>query len=815
MFKNDRMMTILTGLILAVFAGSMVQYGDRFMAMLSGESTTQTSDDFYSVRSGSSQLLDVLANDDLKGPIIVTSQPNCGSVALSGANQLQFSSDNSCSGQITFAYCVDSPEGCASNSVTLNVISLASTQVAAVEPQNTELVEDRLEGFQIDGNDSEEFAEGQSSDMQDAPVVVATVAPESQEEQAPALNNIIISMQPPTLVAPTIDEFVTPSVATASIRQQNIILENTAENIDTSINTQSSTETVAPVEFGVANFGAGLGDDTSNVLIGSASQNNQQAVLATTPQLTNITPQSNPVNAPLGREPVALAELPGGNDTSFGSFTAGDQNGTQFSASQNNDTFSSPVNDQPVAFARIDQDQSALEIERSGTTALIALQLSGTDLAGSNFDPANNQLPNSDNDSPSLQAPAPISLANTSQSEAAPIVLGQEPEALVLATIQANADTLLHSSQRDANVLLAAPFTLTVTWRPTDLPATLGADSAAAGHLTADIASLQVKTADLETSAPADINEDPELVLANLTVGQTDFSQQNLLSGLAPSFDISGNLPQVNKNVPGILSSNPVVTAPTTELASLDTGNVDQPESIAPTQQSTNCEIFLDPSVRTGANILLFLSAECKPNMAVTISHAGLEFTIMTAPDGSANVIIPALQRTAEITATFADGTSESTVALVTQIGEVTRTAVTWRGAADLDLHAFEYGAPSGSDGHIWAGSARDFRSARLRGGGYLVELGDSTIEGGAMAEVYTMPLGRTVERGSVAMKLELNNVAEVCGNSISARTLRTRSENSAGSRSIRFTVPGCAGSRLTSLSVPGAVDDIRLIASN
>lgn len=817
MFKNDRMMTIFTGLILAVFAGTMVQYGDRFMAMLSGENQIQTSDDFYSVRSGASQVLDVQANDTVKGPIVVLDQPSCGTIALSGTSQLLFSSSNECSGQVSFNYCVDGSEGCTPNSVTLNVISVASVTVADSTPAPAGIIFDSADEeteIEIAENQEQETETQEQQATEPAPVIAEVIAPATQVEDAPGINNIIVSMQAPTLVAPNIDEFVTPSAATAAIRQQTAVLDTADANTDSGIATQSSAETVAPVEFGVANFAAPLESEDSNVVIGG-SDSNDQVTAAIIPQLVNIAPEANPVTAPLERGPLVLAELPDATVTQFEEFIPQDQSETQFVASNDADSFVSPESNSSVVIAAVEPEQTTLEIEQSGTTALIALQLSGAPLSANQIDADGPQiLALQQEQSFSAEQPAPVTLATSGPGDSSPVVLEREPLALSAGIVLPDASIWMSPATFESDILELQPFgpVVTASLGPLDVLTQSGqgitAPSAPEGQ------SFQVLTyQEFSTDLPQGLEADM-LVMASLGTEIDTFQQRNTFGTFTPESGYSLALPLIDKSAaPAPLLEPTPDPADQTELASLETQSETNPVAIVPVPQLSTCEIFLDPSVRTGANVLLFLIAECKPNMPVTISHAGMEFTILTDADGTANVVVPALQRTAEITATFEDGSSQSTIALVTQISDVTRAVVTWRGNADLDLHAFEFGALPGSDGHIWPGSPRDYRSARLRGGGYLVELGDKSIEGGALAEVYTMPLGRLVTRGTVSMTLEVNNGSEVCGSDISARTIRTRPDNSAGLRRIRFTVPGCGGGALAQFRVAGAVDDIRLAA--
>ena len=226
--------------------------------------------------------------------------------------------------------------------------------------------------------------------------------------------------------------------------------------------------------------------------------------------------------------------------------------------------------------------------------------------------------------------------------------------------------------------------------------------------------------------------------------------------------------------------------------------------------QSSVCEILLLAQPSSGANVQLEIFAGCKPEQMVTVTHAGLSFSVLTDSKGAASVNFPAMQSNAEVTVTFADRSSNIAELSVPGMDAVTRAGVSWRGGMDLDLNAIEYGAALGSEGHVSPDSPRSYRTSRIKGGGYLVQLGDPSLPRGSFAEVYTLPVNRNQERGTIALSILIDDAAPVCGQTIEAKTSRTRDGRSAGVRNVRFAVPAC-GTVAGAIPLSGAIDDIRV----
>ncbi len=788
MFKNDRFMTVITALILAIFAGTMVRYSDRIMAMMSGEAQVESHDDFYSVRANARQVLDVLANDDVKGPIILLSEPSCGVVSLADADTLQYASTQECSGEVTFAYCVDTPEGCNSNSVTVNVVAIETT------PKDTP-------------DDTESQTPVASGEQEpeigvEAPQMAAIDPSDAASAQ---IGQIEVSMQAPTLAAPSVDEVISPDVALSGIRNQTVLMSDTPENLDQSIGQQSSTEVASNAGLDINSIAAPVinSEQTAGVSLGAEAPLNP--VTPQAPVSLTATDAEQPLTQ-AEHGPVALATLQGSDLSGFGPATPNLLDPAPLALS--------PETPQPPAantdsqlLAELDQAEQSPTVAANGPTALIALQIKA---------PSNGNVGEDLNlvlAEPNAPVLASMQAVPRLATQVAPgpeglTLLEREPTSLSQAPgfRTAYTDGLLEQANTGAQVALSN--------RPETPPA-----NSHSGKMT--VTPFATRTPIYTLSTTPALQRNSTVLVRLSTTGLPEIGTLATGGGLTPAapdpHNYAGNAlalaaPTGGGNaLPDVFADpapNPVQEG-AVQLANLDDGAVTPDNGGVAVDQASICEVSLDPAIRDNAMILLFITAECKPQMPVTISHAGMEFSVLMGDDGTASISFPALERVAEIDVTFADGTQASTQAIVPRIDQMTRIAVSWRGDADLDLHAFEYGAAEDDEGHVWSGAPRSPQVARNTGG-YLLELGEPGIVDGAHAEVYTMPIRRDQRRGIVAMSLEIADGTPVCSGGIAATTIAMRNNDSAVARHIRFNTPTCGMNQLH-IAIPRAVNDIRL----
>ncbi len=747
MLKNDRMMMILTGLVLAIFAGSMVKYGDRIMGLMSGADVVVSQDDSFSVRAGSAQVLDVLSNDTVKGQIVVLSRPSCGAIELTGNNKISFSSDESCQGQVEFAYCVDSEGSCTPNSVKVNVISVSYAQNGTTETASTPV--------RIPQNNAEEI-----------------VAPPGVDQNAPEIENFAVEMAPPMLASPSMSELISPSVAMASIRQSSGGL-NQAENLDENIATQNSagvsqTATAAPTVFAAPEMG-----ESSGILLGTSSP-----VIAsnpTTPSSLQATSGSDIALATIERGPEALASLQSAQLAPVTSESA------PLSANPERTNFT-PGNPPNVQSASA-QPEATFSATPAGTGPIALVALNPTSSGNASGESLNVILTE-----PGLQsfAATPSALAPASPSPDAVSLLEHAPNV---------------ASATDAPLALRGETAVGVVYTSANEPATSQTDP------TAPSIGSTTTTAPNQTNATGAA---PVQVVVASEITRTDTVSSFIIASrtidaATPSTSIQ---PLADTNAAATPKPSINLTPPSVQQASLETPAT-PPAGAAPAQNST-CNIGLTTNASRGANISVDILAACKPNQLVTIQHSGLAFSLLTDAQGAAHTVVPAMAAYADISVVFEDGSQAIASLAVSDMDSILRVGVSWANTMNLDLNAIEFGAAAGSEGRVSATAPRDYRTSRIKGGGYLVQLGDPTLAGGQLAEVYTIPVARGQQRGTIALSVILDNPATVCGQSILAKTVRSREGQSASVRNVRFTVPAC-GNLSSQIELRGAVNDIRL----
>ena len=122
MRMDDHLMTVLTGLVLAVCVGVIAQNSNQISDSLAADKNLAVADSF-TVRAGRSQELDVLLNDRIDGPVEslqIVANPSCGTIEQ-GDSGLVFGQSEACEGHVTFAYCLSDDPACTPAVVDLNI----------------------------------------------------------------------------------------------------------------------------------------------------------------------------------------------------------------------------------------------------------------------------------------------------------------------------------------------------------------------------------------------------------------------------------------------------------------------------------------------------------------------------------------------------------------------------------------------------------------------------------------------------------------------------------------------------------------------
>ncbi|MEO0400779.1 MAG: hypothetical protein AAF214_00230 [Pseudomonadota bacterium] len=226
------------------------------------------------------------------------------------------------------------------------------------------------------------------------------------------------------------------------------------------------------------------------------------------------------------------------------------------------------------------------------------------------------------------------------------------------------------------------------------------------------------------------------------------------------------------------------------ELASVTLDDL-PPAPEALVQQPT-CEIAARATPIAGAMVALTLEAPCVPNERLTVHHNGMMFTHVTDASGGATLNVPALAQEAVFIMAFSNGDGAVAQTTVADMADYDRVVLQWRGDAGFELHAREFGADYGEQGHLWAGAAPDVDGFASGTNGMITRLGDTLSPEPLMAEIYTFARSTATQPGVIDMSVETEVTASNCGREIEAQSLEMTPDGTLKTRNLTLSVPDC-----------------------
>jgi len=229
---------------------------------------------------------------------------------------------------------------------------------------------------------------------------------------------------------------------------------------------------------------------------------------------------------------------------------------------------------------------------------------------------------------------------------------------------------------------------------------------------------------------------------------------------------------------------------PVQPVALSDTPIPDFPKEVA--VPALSCEYTLSATPAAAAMVSLSLSAPCLINERFTVHHNGMMFTGVTDENGARDLMVPALSANPVFIVAFANGEGAVASTELTSFEYYQRVVVQWKGPSGLQIHAREFGAGYGEDGHVWADAARDHAYAAMGEGGFMTRLGQEDAVEALIAEIYTFPAGLAVREGSVALSVEAQVTAGNCGVDIEAQSLQFDDTGSLKAQDLTLAMPEC-----------------------
>jgi len=236
----------------------------------------------------------------------------------------------------------------------------------------------------------------------------------------------------------------------------------------------------------------------------------------------------------------------------------------------------------------------------------------------------------------------------------------------------------------------------------------------------------------------------------------------------------------------------PDVQDPPVQLASLETESVPAVEANETAAIEVDCVPVMDAAVGSVASVTLSISAPCHVSSTFTIHHQGMMFTAMTDATGSAEVSVPALAEVAVMIAAFDGGDGAVATVTVPDFASYDRAVLQWQGDASVMLSAYEGDAEFGGESHIYASNPGDVSRIETATGGYLVRLGEESVDSALIAEVYTFPTGMIASEFDVMLVAEAEITAENCGQELNAQSLQVSPTGLTAALDLTMLMPEC-----------------------
>ncbi len=164
----------------------------------------------------------------------------------------------------------------------------------------------------------------------------------------------------------------------------------------------------------------------------------------------------------------------------------------------------------------------------------------------------------------------------------------------------------------------------------------------------------------------------------------------------------------------------------------------------APPVATDGCEPSIEVFPRPAGFSRISVRSECRKDELVRFTYGGVVYNRRLDANGALDVDIDCfLGLSHAVDIAFKDGSVYEATLVADDIDKVAKIAVVWNQTIDLDLHAFEDGAPFNDPRHLWNSRPGSYAAALQaiassgRGHGFLSSIADSRGSGSRF-EVYT-----------------------------------------------------------------------------
>lgn len=220
--------------------------------------------------------------------------------------------------------------------------------------------------------------------------------------------------------------------------------------------------------------------------------------------------------------------------------------------------------------------------------------------------------------------------------------------------------------------------------------------------------------------------------------------------------------------------------------------DIDQLPEVIETADVVQCKIDATAEPGAAAFVHLTLSAPCLPDELVTLHHNGMIFKEKTSSTGSLDLLVPALTEDAQFIFAFPMGEGAIASAQVPELKDYDRAVLQWKGDAGFQIHAREFGASYGEQGHRWADAPGSLDYAVGGISGVLTRHGIVDTAEPLLAEVYTFPRKTYGKSGNVVLTVEAEVTFQNCGIEVEAQALEMLPDSEVRTRNLILPIPSC-----------------------
>jgi len=178
-------------------------------------------------------------------------------------------------------------------------------------------------------------------------------------------------------------------------------------------------------------------------------------------------------------------------------------------------------------------------------------------------------------------------------------------------------------------------------------------------------------------------------------------------------------------------------------------------------------DVQLDVQPRPAGRLELKLASPCLSGRNVTLSYEAYDFVRTVDGSGQLTFVLDLFAGKAPLSLKQEDGTKTEIDVSEVDLKGLSKVAVLWTMPVNLDLHATEYLASRGGEGHVWSKSPASMDAALAasregnRGRGFLST--DDTGSGeGIHAEVYTFIHNPSQKNGAVTLLIDYESRGDV-----------------------------------------------------